>query len=146
MFSFEALEGARNARKKLFDKMLEIKNSKSKINKKQQKAYLTKFENDINDDINIPKALAVLWEVLNDNSLSDRDKYILALNFDKVLGFNLGNLVKEKIPSKIIELAKERLFARNNKDWKKADKLRDEINQLGYIIEDTKERYEITKA
>jgi len=146
MFGFEALEGARNARKKLFDKILGVKNSNSKENKIQQKKYLIKYEKEINNDLNTPKALAVFWEMLNSNSLSDRDKYILALNFDKVLGFNLGNLISEKIPLKITKLAEERLLARNNKDWKKADQLREEIKKLGYNIGDTEQGYEITKA
>ena len=144
MFSWEALEGAKAARKKLFEFVLSIKNFKGKESKNKQAEYLRKFTAEVNDDLNTPKALATVWEVVK-SDLSSRDKYSLLLQFDKVLGFNFGNLEKEKIPSNIITLANEREKARENKDWKKSDKLRDEIKDKGYIVEDTKDGFEIKK-
>lgn len=147
MFGYKALEGARVSRKKLFEKVLELKKSKEKKeNKRLQEKYLQKFTRETNDDLNTPKALATLWEMLKDGNLSAKDKLNLLLEFDQVLGLGLKEIKKEKIPQKILELAEERLKARRNKDWKKADRLREKIKKLGYIIGDTAEGFEISKS
>ena len=125
---------------------MEIKKSKhGKDNKTAQKKYLKRFTHEINDDMNTPKALATMWEVLKDGKLSDHDKHFLLLQFDRVFGFNLGNVKEEKIRSEVVKLAKERLKARKDKDWATSDKLRDKINSLGYEIADTAEGYEVKK-
>ena len=115
------------------------------VHKELQQKYLHKFTEEINDDLNTPQALATMWEILKDESLKNHDKYLLLLEFDKIFGFGLGNIKAEKIPAAVSKLAKERLIARNKKDWKKADELRDEIKKLGYIVGDTKEGYELHK-
>ena len=145
MFSWKALESASIARKKLFEKVLEL-DKKGKENKTKQKKYLNRFTKEINDDLNTPKSLATMWEVLKDEKLSGKDKYFLLLQFDRILGFNLGNLKEEKIPQKIKKLAEERLKARNDKDWKRSDELRDKIRKLGYDIGDSKDGYELSKG
>ena len=146
MFSYEALKSARNARKKLFDRILELKRSKhGKDNKIAQKRYVAEFNKQVNNDLNTPKALAVMWDVIKDNNLSDHDKYFLLLEFDKVLGFNLGSIKSNKIPEKIINLAEERRKAREDNNWNKSDKLREKINNLGFLIADTKSGYQIKK-
>ena len=104
------------------------------------------FTDNVNDDLNTPKALATMWDVLKDDTLSGRDKYSLVLKFDEVLGLDLKKLRKEKIPQDIITLAEERLNARKKKDWKKADELREKITKLGYVVGDTQEGYEIMKV
>lgn len=145
MFSYEALEGARISRKKMFDFVLSVKGSKSNSNGKDNtKKYLDKFTKGMNDDLNTPKALATVWEVIK-SDLSKGNKYSLLLQFDKVLGFNFGNLKNKEIPSSIIKLAKDRDEARKRKDWVKSDQLRNEINSKGYIVEDTKEGFELKK-
>lgn len=147
MFSYEALEGAKAARKRLFAKAAELTKS-GKASPSKQKKYLQAFAREINDDLNTPKALAVLWDVLKDEKLSDKDKHSLILKFDEIFGLNLKEAKKEKltIPEEVERLAQLRLLARINKDWKKADELREKIKELGYIIGDTKEGYELTKA
>ena len=145
MFSYEALESAKIARKKLFDKVKEIKSAHGKDKKTLQKKYLTRFTKEMNDDMNTAKALATMWAVLKDEKLNDHDKYFLVLEFDKIFGFELGSLKDDKIPADVKKLAEERLTARKEKDWAKSDKLRDKINSLGYDIGDTKEGYELKK-
>ncbi len=147
MFSLEAMESAQNARKKLFAKVLEIKSSKhGKDNKNLQKKHLNKFTKEINDDLNTSKALATMWDVVKDDKLNHHDKYFLLLEFDRIFGFNLGNIKKDKVPTNVKKLAEERLKARASKDWKNSDNLRDEISKLGWEIGDTKEGYELKKA
>ena len=147
MFSYEALEGAKAARKRLTERYLELKKTGTASLQKQKK-HLEEFTNDINDDLNTPKTLAVLWDVLKDESLTDKDKHSLLLTFDKVLGLNLKGLKKEntKIPAEVKRIAEQRLQARHNKDWKKADELREKIKELGYVVGDTKEGYDLNKA
>ncbi len=149
MFSYEALEGARNARKKLLEKVLELKKAGKKGKKgqgrTQNKKYTQGFTDALNDDLNTPQALAVLWEMLKDSTMPATGKYTSLLMFDTVLGLGLKEVKEEKIPPKILELAEERLEARRRKDWKKADALREEIRKKGYVIGDTDKRYELKK-
>jgi len=144
MFSLEALESAKNARKKLVEKVLGLDNS-GKENKKLQEKYLKQFTADINDDLNTSKTLATVWGVLKDENLSDKDAKVLLLKFDEVLGLGLRDLKAEKISTEVKKLAEERLKARNKKNWVQSDKLRDKISELGYVIEDTKEGYGLKK-
>lgn len=145
MFNFEALDGARLARKKLFEKVKELQSSNDLENKSLKNPYLLKFLDQINDDLNMPQALATMWEVLKDETLSNKDKHSLLLEFDQVFGLGLNNIKKEIIPKEVEQLAEERLHARLSKDWKKSDELRDKIKKLGYIVGDTKEGFELTK-
>ncbi len=145
-FNYEALDGAKTARKRLVEKVLELKKSKEKKDEKKVKAYLDKFNDDINDDLNVPKTLAIVWEVVREEKLNDAEKYFLLLKFDEVLGLDLKKAKEEKVtvPAEVKKLAEERLLARKNKDWKKSDELRDRIKKLGFIVGDTKEGYMIT--
>jgi cysteinyl-tRNA synthetase len=141
MFSFEAMDSAKAGYKKLVDRVLELKSTGGK----GSSDYLEKFTLGINDDMNTAKGLAVMWEVLKDEKLSDKDKYATLLEFDTVLGLGFKDLEVEKIPAAVKKLAEERLVARNAKDWAKSDELRDEISKLGYVVGDTKEGYELKK-
>ena len=142
MFSFSALDGARTSLKRLYDKVLEIKTgNKVKVNKK----YLNRFIKEINDDFNTAQALATMWEVLKDEKLSVGDKYSTLLEFDQVFGLGLKDLKVDKIPKEVVQLAEERLSARLDKDWKKADDLREKIAKFGYVVGDTKDGYELKK-
>ena len=88
-------------------------------NKKLQQRYLDSFKAAVNDDLNTPQALAVMWDVLKDDELGNHDKYLLLLEFDRVFGLELGNVQEEKVPATVKKLAEERLLARKKKDWKK---------------------------
>ena len=145
MFSMKAMKSAQTSRKKLFAKVLELqKSEQGKDSKTARKKWTSRFTADINDDMNTPKALATMWEMLK-SDLLDHDKYFLLLEFDRVFGFNLGSVTEEKVPANVKKLAKEREEARSAKNWKKSDSLRDEINALGWDINDGKEGYELKK-
>jgi cysteinyl-tRNA synthetase len=146
MFSVRAIESARTGRKKLFDRVLELHGAHGKDKKVLQKKYLNRFTAEVNDDMNTPQALATMWEVLKDKELGDHDKHFLLLQFDKVFGFNLGTLKKEKLPAAVLQLAKEREKLREERNWKKADALRAQIGKLGYTIDDGEEGYDIRKT
>jgi cysteinyl-tRNA synthetase len=133
-FNYENLDSAKNGLNRLKSKILEFKDKKGRLN--NHKIYEKKFLEFINDDLNTPKALALLWGLIDDKNLTNQDKYILALKFDKIFGLDLGKENKEKIPKEIIKLAEEREKARKEKNWQKSDKLREEIKNMGYLVED----------
>lgn len=140
-FTWQALQASQTALNKLREKMIEFGiefgNDKTKIKKENIKKYQQKFSETIENDLNFPQAIALVWKIVKDEKLSDREKYSLLLDFDKVLGLDLKEYKSETIPAEIKKLAKEREAARKNKDWQKADELRKEIEKQGYKIEDT---------
>ena len=104
-------------------------------------SYKQRFDHALEDDLNLPQALAVTWEVTKDDRVKRRDKLATLLNFDQVLGLNLTNVAKPvEIPPAVAELIKERNQARQNKDWSLADKLRAQIEALGYKVKDMSAR------
>lgn len=137
-FSWDALLGAQNTYQKLQARILEIAET-GKINE----TYKKNFIEIVNDDLDTPKALALVWEILADQKLSDGDKKATIIDFDSILGLKLG--IQEKIPSKIKKLTDAREQARRDKDFKKSDDLRAEIEKLGYIIKDTNSGPKISK-
>ena len=145
-FSWEALESAKVARKKLQDHYWSL--GKSATLSTKAKKYEKNFLEEINDDLNMPKALALVWTLLKDKNISDGEKKNLLDSFDKILGLGLAKAKKSslKIPKEMKALAEQRLVARKEKDWKKSDTLRDKINAAGFDISDESNgKYLLTK-
>lgn len=130
-FSWESLQSAQNALNNLYEKVLEAKSSKGK----SKNNYLKKFRQFINDDLNTPRALALMWDLIKDKKTSN--KYPLLLEFDKIFGLDLDKIKAIKIPAKIKELVKQRERYRKEKSWNKSDEIRKKIEKLGYQIKDT---------
>ncbi len=135
-FDWKALENSRNAYSRLKNIISETKNDK-KLNKK----YLKQFEKAINNNLDMPNAIAVMWNLLRDKKETGKINTIKEM--DKVLGLDL--LKKDLIPKEIKDLVKKREQARKNKDWKKSDKLRDKIKSKGYEIKDKEKKTIIMK-
>jgi len=144
-FSFEALKGAENALEGLYEKIQEIKESKEKGISEKGEKYKKEFLSFINDDLNTPSALALLWALIKDKNVSSQEKQKIITDFDKVLGLNLEKVKKVSIADKLKKLLKERESFRQKKDWLGADKIRKEIENKGYKIEDTKKGPKIKK-
>ena len=109
--------------------------------------YEEKFHKAINDDLNMPAAMGVVWEVVRNEKKSPKLANLL-LKFDTVLGLKINEeTTKEQkmIPEEILKLVQERKIARENKDWAKSDELRNLIRSKGYEIKDTKEGTQIDK-
>ncbi len=138
-FTWRALEASKKALNNLYKEIAEISNGNEKIaDSKLYKDFENKFISAIDDDLNTPKALGVLWEVLKAKNLSRQSKRKLSKTLDKVLGLKIFEFKKESaIPSNILKLAKERERLRLNKQFIQGDLLRKEIEALGYIVEDT---------
>jgi len=109
-------------------------------------AYLERFTNELNDDLNVPRALAVAWEVLR-GDLPPAVKRATLLKFDDVLGLGLAQWVprQDTIPAAIQALADARLAARRTKQWAEADRLRAELAAAGWEMEDQAESYRLRK-
>ncbi len=91
----------------------------------------------MNDDLGTPQALAIVWEILKDASISDADKKATILSFDDALGLKLDEVTTLEIPPEVSALAEKREAARNAKDWATSDALRKELQDLGFDVEDT---------
>jgi len=140
-YSEAAMKNAKTGLEHLYNQVKELGGSVSKINQEFKKKFLEA----VNDDINMPQALAAIQELLK-SSLVNEEKLATVLDFDKVLGLNLHQAgIAEKIPSEIKKLAEEREAARQNKNWQESDRLRLEIEKLGYIVEDIKDGQRISR-
>lgn len=137
-YSEEAMANAENGFKRLQNQLRELaeKVSGTESGIKNQE-YIKKFLDCVNDDLNTPQALAVLAELLK-SDLPDLDKLVTVLDFDKVLGLELGKTETE-ISTEVQDLIAAREKARAEKNFAESDRLRDEIEKLGYIVEDSKE-------
>ena len=145
-FSWPTLKGAQNALNNLYQKVKDLKSKEITENRSlSTKGYRGKFLEFINNDLDTPKALALMWDVINDKNLSNKEKYQLLLDFDKVFGLNLAEIKKPKIPQKIKKLVEIREKCRKEGLWQKADEIRRKIKQMGYWVEDTKEGPKIKK-
>ncbi|HAY98976.1 MAG TPA: cysteine--tRNA ligase [Mesotoga sp.] len=143
-FTLEALDGAKSAMKRLATKIGELKESEAPVSKPNS-VLLNEFHEAINDDLNTPRALAVLWKVVDSEDLRPGEKLSLINEFDRVLGLGLSEIETEVIPEEVEELANQRDQARRGKDWKKADELRKLISKKGYEVLDERDGYKIRK-
>jgi len=137
-FTWEALEGAAIAYKNLQKEVSLLGEETGEADKKS----ILEFKKRIDNDLNLPQALAWLWEILRSEAIPAVKKATV-LEMDQVLGLRLDSVKPFMIPEKIRQLAEMRERARRKKDFKTADELREEIKNLGYEIEDTREGYQI---
>ena len=91
----------------------------------------------MNDNLNTPRGLALVWDLLKDNEVSEADKKATILDFDKVLGLGLGKIENVEIPKDVQKLVDDREKARKDSDWGEADRLRNKILKLGFEVKDT---------
>lgn len=107
-------------------------------NKQLYNEFMEEFLAAINDDLNLPQALAVVWNLVK-SELSKEEKVASLLKFDQVLGLDLAKSLEEKIeiPTEVQVLVGKREEERQKGNWSKADELREEIKKLGFVVEDT---------
>lgn len=144
-FTWEGLTASQKALLTIREKMAEFK-KQTQLKSPKDNAYAGKFNEYISSDLNAPKALALIWKLLKDKSVSGNEKYRLIEEFDKVLGLELTRETIDIIPKEVSDLADGRAVARKKGDWKKSDELRDKIHSLGYLVEDTKEGQQIKRV
>ncbi len=149
-FTFEGLSAAKVSRERLNQTLYQHKISSTQTDKIMLENYKKQFINAIDDDLNIPLALGILFSMLKEEK--SVDIYNLSLDFDKVLGLSLDKVKEQKIEEENIDYPKEvaalitaRQEAKKNKDFAQADLIREKINELGYNIADTREGIKVSK-
>jgi len=147
-FTWEGIESASKSLERLKQGYRNHFEGNDEIEDNLVNEYEEKFHRAINDDLNMPSAMSVVWEVVRSDKKSSKLAELL-MKFDTVLGLKINEETKkqvEDIPQEILELVEQRKKARENKDWAKSDELRDLIKEKGYQIKDTKEGIEIEKT
>jgi len=146
-FSEESLKAAEKGLKGLREVMVSSRRYGTDVLKgsrmgKVSKKYKERFVEKISNNLAMPEAMAVVWEVTK-SDLSDADKRVTLLDFDKVLGLGLSEGKMVEIPEEVKELAEGRWGAKEAKEWEKADRLREKIEKLGWLVEDKEGVYEL---
>lgn len=146
-FTWDAIKSAKNSLNKLRDMIALHKDVNKKIDKNIISKYEEQFLDAINDDMNMPVAISIVWEIAKEKEKSN-DFYELIKKFDSVLSLDLDKNDKEdiNIPEDIKLILNERKDARENKDFAKSDELRDKLKELGYVVKDTKDGQIIEKV
>ncbi len=149
-FTFEGLDAAKAAYARLLAQVYKHKCAKESGSTALADKYIEQFKEAINDDLNIPLAVGILWTMMKEAPA--KELFTAALEFDKVLGLDLDKAQAPKeepqkidVPQDVLALCEERKAAKAAKDWAKADELRAQIAAKGYKVTDTKDGYKVTK-
>ncbi|MDI6739428.1 MAG: cysteine--tRNA ligase [Candidatus Edwardsbacteria bacterium] len=152
-FFWESLTGAQRALENLQSEVKKLRNDPTTSTSSVQalspsprgedadgvvEAAKQKFLGAVNDDLNMPQALAVVWDLLKAEDVSAKGKLELIRDFDRVLGLKLLESSKQDdVPQEIVALIEKRQQARKEKQWAESDRLRAEIASHGFMVEDT---------
>lgn len=132
-FTWEAMQNAQNALNRIYDIVSGYEyDERAEASDK----YIKKFMEKLDEDLNMPEALAVFWELIK-SATPESSKLNTILKMDEVLGLRLQEHIGVEIPENILNLAKMRNEYRKNGIWDKADMVRKQINDLGYVVEDS---------
>ena len=147
-FTWDALEGAKKSLARLRKECPNV-SERNRGNPKKGSPYLMNFFSAINDDLNMPRALAVVWELMENSSVEDSEKAILLSEFDKVLALDIyanekesleeTSIPIESLPKDVRQKIADREDFRKQKKFAEADGIRKQIEDLGYQIKDTKD-------
>lgn len=143
-FTWKALEAAASAYEKLSALVINYRDGRVRVSLAEEKldkitALRNLFTAAVEDDLNSPQALSVVWETVKSN-IPDYDKYDLLLDYDQVLGLGLSSLCgKEKeLPHEIRKLIKKRESLRKQGKFSQADKIREQVIKIGYSVSDAR--------
>jgi len=133
-FTWEALEAAQTALEKLFEAAGEF----DEIHKYAHIEYERDFTDALEQDLNMPKALSIVWDLLKNSRIPNPEKAATLREMDKVLGLKIFENAKKRmqIPRAVLKLAEERDYLRAHKQYTQSDHLRNRIEKMGYIVKD----------
>lgn len=149
IFSYDSLDIAKNALYKLRQKISKLNPIDQRVDEEKLQFYISAFNDAFSNDINTSLLLTVLYDVLKDNSLNDATKYKLVEDFDRVLSLDLTKKNEQTLTDELLNfIAKsieDRAEAKKQKDFARADQIRDELIEKGIRLVDTREgtSYEI---
>ena len=143
-FTWEGIESANTSLIRLREGYQKHLNGNSNVSDEIIADMENRFHQAINDDMNMPLALSVVWEAVKYPEKSPKIAQLLK-KFDIVLGIKIDEVQETKIPQEILDLVEERKQARSDKNWNESDRLRDLIAEKGYIVKDTKDGTEVLK-
>ncbi|OJI07913.1 MAG: cysteine--tRNA ligase [Candidatus Vogelbacteria bacterium CG22_combo_CG10-13_8_21_14_all_37_9] len=136
-FTWDALAGAEIAWHKLIQNAKDLANQDSGTGQIDQN-YYERFLSVLDNDLNSAQALAIVWELIKDEKINPANRLTTLLKIDQILGLDLkSHLALDNIPEDITLLVARREKARQTNDWTEADKLRQELADLGYEVLDT---------
>ena len=141
-FTWTGLEAAQNALDRLYREVAGWETG-GKIGCAD---YEERFNKLIAEDLNLPQAVALVWELVKDEKLPTNCRLVTLLRWDQVLGLRLGAVEEVAVPEEVQSLVEERETARTEGNWVGADELRDQIEQLGWRVEDTDRGPKVTKT
>ena len=144
-FTWEGMDSAKIALDRLREAYQKHLTGTEDVAEELISKYEKDFNEAINDDLNMPVAMSVVWEVAKRTEKSKKVAELLK-KFDRVLGIKIDEHKEEEIPDDIKELLTKRVEARKNKDWAESDKIRDIIKEKGYIVKDSKEGQTVEKC
>lgn len=140
-FTWKTMDAAKIALERLREGYLKQKEGTEDVEEEKIKEYENKFLDAINDDLNMPMAMSVVWDVIK-NSVKSQKFVKLLDKFDEVLGFNLKDYQpkqEKELPEEVIELINKRNIARQEKNWEESDRIRNLLIEKGYNVKDSKE-------
>ena len=145
-FTWDGIDAASKSLERLKNGYQTHRNGKDDIEDKEIEELERRFHEAINDDLNMPLAMGVVWEAVRYDKKSPKIADLL-LKFDTVLGLKINEEQKHKetnIPKEVLDLVEKRKQARQEKNWEESDRLRDLIKEKGYEVKDTKDGMELT--
>jgi cysteinyl-tRNA synthetase len=144
-YSDEGIEAARNGLLHVQNQVRQIVDNGVDAEPPINAEFKNKFTEALNDDLNMPRAMAIIQEMLK-SKISDAQKCGTILDFDRVLGLQLDQLDQaQALPEAVQKLVAARQQARQAKDFTSSDQLRAEIEALGYQVQDTKDGMKVVK-
>lgn len=141
-FTWDGMKSAQVSYNRLKEAVLANKNGKDTVNSEITAEFKKEFDEAVNDDLNIPKALGILWNVVRYEKKSP-ELFKLIAEMDSVLGLDLEKVEikaeaeSEELEPEIMELIEKRRQARKDKNWKLSDEIRDSLKENGVTVEDT---------
>ncbi len=140
-FTWESIQSSHNSLSKMYDLVAGYREADDA---EADLVTMEKFTKAINSDLNMPKAIAIVWEVLK-SSLDESVKVLTLLKMDEILGLKIEDHIGFQIPDKVQNLAKIRWEYKRQGIWDKADVMRREMSEMGYVVEDHGDTYKVKR-
>ena len=140
-FTWDVMQASQVSYDRFIEGALQHKEGTAEISKDVQASFLAEFEDAINDDLNIPKALGVAWNLVRYQEKS-KDIYELLIKMDDIFGLGIKDAEQKsaeepELDVEIERLIEERQQARKEKNWKLSDEIRDKLKEMGIELQDT---------